>query len=96
MLFHRHGRACPYVMTKSLISSAATAGVTLVSVDPTQARIAVEARIRFSRDMGHGGALNFGDTFAYALVKMCAAATLYVGDDFTRTDIAAAAGASRR
>lgn len=66
------------------------AGVALVSVDVAQARIAVEARIRFGRGMGHGGVLNFGDTFAYALAKACAAPLLYVGDDFRKTDVAAA------
>jgi ribonuclease VapC len=37
--------------------------------------------------MGHGGVLNFGDTFSYALPKSLGAPLLFVGDDFTRTDI---------
>lgn len=38
----------------------------------------------------HPAALNFGDCFAYALAEERACALLYVGDDFNRTDIAAA------
>ena len=43
--------------------------------------------------MGDGGALNFGDTFAYALAKVNAAPLLYTGGDFSRTDINAALNA---
>jgi ribonuclease VapC len=66
------------------------AGIVLASIDAAQARVALEVRIRFGRGMGHGGALNFGDTFAYALAKVNAAPLLYAGDDFGRTDIIAA------
>jgi ribonuclease VapC len=34
--------------------------------------------------------LNFGDCFAYALAKGRNAALLFVGDDFSRTDVMAA------
>ena len=66
------------------------AGIALISIDAAQARVALEARIRFGRGMGHGCAPNFGDTFAYALAKLRAAPLLYTGDDFSRTNIAAA------
>jgi ribonuclease VapC len=69
------------------------AGIVLAPIDAGQARVALEARIRFGRGMGHGGALNFGDTFAYALAKVNAAPLLYTGDDFGRTDIATAVNA---
>lgn len=72
------------------------AGVELAPIDAAQARIALDARIRYGRGMGHGGVLNFGDAFAYALAKVCAAPLLYVGDDFKSTDIEAALGVSRR
>jgi len=65
-------------------------GIVLASIDAAQAKVALETRIRFGRGMGHGGALNFGDTFAYALAKLHAAPLLYTGDDFSRTDIVAA------
>ena len=66
------------------------AGITLASIDAAQARVALKARIRFGHGMGHPGALDFGDSFAYALAKVNAAPLLYTGDDFSRTDTAAA------
>jgi ribonuclease VapC len=69
------------------------AGIALASIDAAQARVALGARIRFGRGIGHGGVLNFGDTFAYALAKLRVAPLLYTGDDFSRTDINAALNA---
>jgi ribonuclease VapC len=37
--------------------------------------------------MGHGGLLNFGDTFSYALAVSHDAPLLFVGDDFGTTDV---------
>jgi ribonuclease VapC len=68
----------------------AEAGIVLAPVDAGQARLALEARVRYGRGMGHGGVLNFGDAFAYALAKTHGAPLLYVGDDFRKTDISAA------
>lgn len=63
------------------------AGIELRPVDETQARIALDARIRYGKGMGHGGVLNYGDAFSYALAKSLGAPLLFVGDDFIRTDI---------
>lgn len=59
----------------------------LVAIDEKQARIALHARIAHGRGMGHGGMLNFGDCFSYALAKSLSAPLLYVGNDFANTDI---------
>jgi ribonuclease VapC len=64
--------------------------ITLIPVDAGQIRVALRARIQFGRGMGHGGELNFGDSFSYALAKTLGAPLLFVGDDFTKTDIAPA------
>lgn len=64
--------------------------IALEPVDQAQARIALRARIDFGRGMGHGGPLNFGDCFSYALAKTLAAPLLFIGNDFTETDIAIA------
>ena len=50
------------------------AGITLAPVDAPQGRLALRARILYGRGMGHGGVLNFGDTFPYALAKAHGAA----------------------
>ena len=64
-------------------------GLTIVAVD--QAHIA-QARQGF-RLFGkgrHPAALNFGDCFSYALARLSAAPLLFVGNDFSQTDIEAA------
>jgi ribonuclease VapC len=66
------------------------AGIVLAPVDETQARLALRARIRFGRGMGHGGVLNFGDAFSYALARDRQAPLLFVGEDFRTTDVVAA------
>jgi ribonuclease VapC len=62
-------------------------GVELAPVDAAQARLALAARIRFGRGMGHGGVLNFGDCFSYALAKSHDAPLLFIGDDCSTTDV---------
>lgn len=71
------------------------AGIELAAVDPDQARLALRARIVHGRGMGHGGTLNFGDAFSYALAKTLDAPLLFVGDDFAATDVKVALGAAR-
>lgn len=65
-------------------------GIVLAPVDEHQARVALRARIAFGRGMGHGGALNFGDAFSYALAWVKDAPLLFTGNDFTSTDLRAA------
>jgi ribonuclease VapC len=66
------------------------AGIALVPVDVVQARLALRARIQFGRGMGHGGVLNFGDVFSYALARTREAPLLFSGDDFGTTDVSVA------
>lgn len=69
-------------------------GLDAVGVDDAQARLALGARIRFGKGFGAKAKLNFGDSFAYALAKSLNAPLLFVGDDFTQTDIAPALAAN--
>ena len=71
-------------------------GIELAPIDPDQARLALSARITYGRGMGHGGALNFGDAFSYALAKVLNAPLLFDGDDFAATDISPALARDRR
>jgi ribonuclease VapC len=48
---------------------------------------ALEAFRRFGKGR-HPAALNFGDCMSYATAKLAGRPLLFVGDDFTRTDIA--------
>lgn len=62
------------------------AAITVVPVDEHQVAEARRAWRRFGRGR-HEAALNFGDLFAYALVRTSGEALLFKGDDFARTDI---------
>lgn len=61
-------------------------------IHTVDASIAEEAAIawrRFGKGR-HRAALNFGDTFSYALARVLGVDLLFVGDDFGRTDISVA------
>lgn len=64
--------------------------IALAPIDEAQARVALEARIRHGRGFGHPARLNYSDSFAYALAKVRNLPLLFVGDDFTHTDIVSA------
>ena len=57
------------------------------SVTPDLVRKAVEAAARFGKIVGHKADLNFGDCFAYAHAQARGDALLFLGDDFTHTDV---------
>jgi ribonuclease VapC len=60
--------------------------VEIVPVDAAQASLAREAFRRFGKGR-HSPRLNFGDLFAHALAQSLGEPLLFVGDDFSRTDI---------
>lgn len=60
----------------------------IVAPDADTTRLAADAFSRFGKRTSAG--LNLGDCFAYALAKQRNAPLLYKGDDFAKTDIAAA------
>jgi len=59
----------------------------VVPVGDGQVMLARDAALRFGRGR-HPAALNFGDCFSYALSVESGEALLFVGDDFTHTDVA--------
>ncbi len=60
----------------------------MIAVDLEQTSVARDAALRYRRGH-HPAALNFGDCFSYALASVMGESLLFVGDDFTQTDIAA-------
>ncbi len=61
-------------------------------VTEKQARIAREAYRDFGKGSGHPARLNFGDCFAYALARASGEPLLFIGEDFSRTDVTPAIG----
>jgi ribonuclease VapC len=62
-------------------------GFDIVAVTPASARRIALAYAQWGKGINLA-ALNFGDCFAYAVAKENSCGLLYVGDDFSKTDIA--------
>jgi ribonuclease VapC len=60
------------------------------TVDSAQADAASDAYAIYGKGTGHPAQLNYGDTFSYALAALSDEPLLFVGDDFSRTDIRSA------
>jgi ribonuclease VapC len=65
------------------------AQVEVVPVDQAHSEAAIDAFRRFGKGR-HPAGLNFGGCFAYALSAVTGEPLLFKGDDFAKTDIAAA------
>lgn len=66
-----------------------TAGVDIVPVTAATAQLCAEAHLQWGKGI-HPAGLNFGDCFAYALARERNCPLLFVGNDFSQTDIASA------
>lgn len=62
----------------------------VVPFDDEQALAARDAYRDFGRGSGTHAKLNLGDVFSYALASVTGEPLLFVGDDFTHTDLIAA------
>lgn len=61
-------------------------GIEIVNVTPASARRVAQAYERWGKGM-HPAGLNFGDCFAYALAKEHSCPLLFIGGDFSKTDV---------
>lgn len=64
--------------------------IAITEVTPDHAETARRAFMKYGKGV-HPARLNFGDCFAYALAKDTGEPLLFKGEDFSRTDVAAAA-----
>lgn len=76
---HRQGE-------QRMIDLLAGLGLTVVTVTAAAARRIGEAHRTFGKGV-HPAGLNFGDCFAYEVAKEHACRLLYIGTDFSKTDI---------
>jgi len=70
-----------------------TLGIRLIPFDEPQSRIASRAHDTYGRRAISPAKLNFGDCLTYALAAHLGEPLLFVGNDFTHTDIVATVGA---
>jgi ribonuclease VapC len=69
------------------------ASVAIEAIDVTHAEAALAAFARFGKGR-HPAGLNMGDCFAYASAQLRDAAILFVGQDFSQTDLRSALSSS--
>ncbi|WP_349827716.1 type II toxin-antitoxin system VapC family toxin [Brevibacterium litoralis] len=62
-------------------------GVRIEAFDSRQAEAASAAYRDFGKVSGHPARLNMGDCYSYALASVSGEPLVYVGDDFTHTDV---------
>jgi ribonuclease VapC len=61
-------------------------GLTVIPFAEEHWRMAVDAFAQFGRGR-HAAALNFGDCLTYAVARLAGQPLLFVGDDFSKTDL---------
>lgn len=64
-------------------------GIKTVPFDAEHAASATRAYREFGPGSGHPAGLNLGDCYSYALADVTGEPLLYVGDDFSHTDVVA-------
>lgn len=64
--------------------------IDIIPFTAEHARMARDAYRDYGKGSGHPAKLNFGDAMAYAVARSEREPLLFVGDDFTHTDVEAA------
>ena len=85
----RHKALNPTEARAALLRWMTAAEIEMVPIGDAERDGAIEAFERFGKGR-HPARLNMGDCFAYACARAHGVPLLFKGDDFTRTDIAAA------
>jgi ribonuclease VapC len=80
----RRGDAIGRHMLDELLAESA---IIVEPVTEEHARIGRDAHRDFGRNSGNSARLNHGDCFAYALAKTTGEPLLFIGNDFSHTDL---------
>lgn len=64
----------------------ADAGIAIVSIEPADTDIAIDAFQRYGKGRGHPARLNLADCLSYACARRMGVGLLYKGEDFSKTD----------
>ncbi len=62
-------------------------GVSIIPITPEIGLAAIDAFGRYGKGRGHPAKLNFSDCFSYAACRAAGVPLLFVGDDFSKTDL---------
>ena len=83
------GIGTPTLAEAALVRFLEEKQVIAVPFDDRHWKISSEAFVRYGKGR-HPAALNYGDCMTYATARLAGAPLLFVGDDFSQTDIEAA------
>ncbi|HVL70765.1 MAG TPA: type II toxin-antitoxin system VapC family toxin [Beijerinckiaceae bacterium] len=78
----------PEAASAAITAALDEADVEVVPITDEIARAAVTAFARYGKGRGHPARLNLADCLIYAAAKSADAPLLFIGDDFSRTDVA--------
>lgn len=85
VLTAKMGKKASSVLSRLLQES----GIVVIPFAEEHWQVAVEAYTRFGKGR-HAAGLNFGDCLTYAVARLAERPLLFVGGDFSRTDLTAA------
>lgn len=78
---------CGPARRQDLDAFLAETGARVLPFDTKQLAVARTAQLRFGRGSGSQARLNYGDCFSYALAMQADDELLFIGEDFTHTDV---------
>ena len=80
---------CPIeAANRQVVALLADLNAVRMTITPEIGEQAIAAMTRYGKGRGHPAQLNFGDCFSYAMARAAGVPLLYVGDDFSKTDLA--------
>jgi ribonuclease VapC len=85
VLTAKMGRKAPAILSRFLQE----ASLDVIPFAEAHGRAAVDAYARYGKNR-HPANLNFGDCLTYAVARLAEQPLLFVGDDFSKTDLPAA------
>ena len=77
----------PAVVAASVDNALSRAGFASIAIDDDIARLAISAFVRYGKGRGHPARLNIADCFVYGAARSEDLPLLFIGDDFTHTDL---------
>jgi ribonuclease VapC len=77
----------PAVVAASVNNALGRAGFASIAIDDDITRLAISAFVRYGKGRGHPARLNIADCFVYGAARSFDLPLLFIGDDFTHTDL---------
>jgi len=90
LALHRIGKV-PIPLAQEVVEAfLGQAAIAIVPLAEPETREAISAYARYGKGQGHPAQLNLGDCFSYACARTNRVPLLFIGNDFSQTDIPSA------